>query len=112
MRRWYGSSPLHLVTVLAALALAGVAVVPLVQSDRAVQIGLWFLGAVLVHDLVLFPLYALADRALYKGKEAGRNRGFIVEGVDGADLAGASRAGEERGLQLHLVLPDSHWQPA
>ena len=55
---------------------------------------------------------ALADRALYKGKEAGRNRGFIVEGVDGADLAGASRAGEERGLQLHLVLPDTHWQPA
>jgi len=55
---------------------------------------------------------ALADRALYKGKEAGRNRGFIVEGVDGTDLAGASRTGDERRLQLHLVLPDSHWQPA
>jgi diguanylate cyclase (GGDEF)-like protein len=49
---------------------------------------------------------ALADRALYKGKEAGRNRGFIVEGVD-------SQVGsEERKLQLHLVLPDMHWQPS
>ncbi len=64
MRRWYGSSPLHLVVVLACLALAGVAATPLVQNDAAATIGLWFLGAVLVHDLVLFPLYALADRAL------------------------------------------------
>jgi diguanylate cyclase (GGDEF)-like protein len=55
---------------------------------------------------------ALADRALYKGKQAGRNRGFIVEGVEGPDLAGAASGGEERRLQLHLVLPDMHWQPA
>ena len=64
MRRWYGSSLLHLVTVLACLSLAAVAAVPLVRNDAAVKIGLWFVGAVLVHDLVLFPLYALADRAL------------------------------------------------
>lgn len=63
MRRWYGSSLLHLVVVVGALALAGVAALPLLQDDAA-KIGLWFLGAVLVHDLVLFPLYALADRAL------------------------------------------------
>lgn len=64
MRRWYGSSPLHLVVVVGALALAGAAALPLLQNDAAAKIGLWFLGAVLVHDLVLFPLYALADRAL------------------------------------------------
>lgn len=51
---------------------------------------------------------ALADRALYKGKEAGRNRAFIVEGVE---AAGAS-PGLERKLQLHLVLPDLHGHPA
>jgi diguanylate cyclase (GGDEF)-like protein len=38
---------------------------------------------------------ALADRALYKGKEAGRNRGYIV--------AGLSRP--EGALQFELVLP-------
>ena len=64
MRRWYGASLLHLVVVVGALALAGVAALPLLQDDAAAKIGLWFLGAVLVHDLVLFPLYALADRAL------------------------------------------------
>jgi diguanylate cyclase (GGDEF)-like protein len=56
---------------------------------------------------------ALADRALYKGKEAGRNRGFIVEGVEAAEPPAPGRTGsEERKLQLHLVLPDMHWQPS
>lgn len=38
---------------------------------------------------------ALADRALYKGKEAGRNRGYIVAGLRRPD----------GGLELDLVLP-------
>ena len=38
---------------------------------------------------------ALADRALYKGKEAGRNRGYIVAGL----------RRPEGGLELDLVLP-------
>jgi diguanylate cyclase (GGDEF)-like protein len=48
---------------------------------------------------------ALADRALYKGKEAGRNRGFIVE-----DALPGQPAGRE--LRLKLVMPDMYWQPA
>ena len=64
MKRWYGSSPLHLLVVTGSLALALAAVLPVVGDPRAVRIGLWFLGAVLLHDLVLFPLYAAADRAL------------------------------------------------
>ncbi|MCC2974476.1 tetratricopeptide repeat-containing diguanylate cyclase [Massilia sp. IC2-476] len=52
---------------------------------------------------------ALADRALYKGKEAGRNRGFIVEGVDSAP--GQGNLDESR-LRLQLVMPDVYWQPA
>lgn len=44
---------------------------------------------------------ALADRALYKGKEAGRNRGYIV--------AGLPRPGSpaHEGLQLNLILPNA-----
>lgn len=53
---------------------------------------------------------ALADRALYKGKEAGRNRGFIVESVDGVTMG--QDLDQERKLRLHLVLPDMHWEPA
>jgi len=55
---------------------------------------------------------ALADRALYKGKEAGRNRGFIVEGLEGPQADPSCGATGERELRLHLVLPDMHWQPA
>lgn len=62
MRRLYGSSVLHLLAVLGCLALAGAAVVAVVGGPGALKIGLWFLGAVLLHDLVLFPLYAAADR--------------------------------------------------
>ncbi len=57
---------------------------------------------------------ALADRALYKGKETGRNRGFIVEGIEDARAGEATSGqpgGEERKLQLHLVLPDMGLQP-
>ncbi|WP_241250004.1 hypothetical protein [Rhodococcus sp. X156] len=34
----------------------------------------WFLGAVVLHDLLLFPLYALADRSLVTGLRAVRGR--------------------------------------
>ena len=42
---------------------------------------------------------ALADRALYKGKEAGRNRGYIVAGLPRPDAA------PHEGLRLDLILP-------
>lgn len=66
----YGANGLHLLVTLAALALAAYSVVELGPEelwDPDVwwqSILVWFLGAVLLHDLVLFPLYALADRVL------------------------------------------------
>lgn len=60
----YGASPLHLLTLLASFALAGYAALQLFRGPLAGRIAVWFLGAVLAHDLVLFPLYALADRSL------------------------------------------------
>lgn len=70
LRSLYGASGLHLLVTLAALALAAYTVVELGfdelwDSDVWWQsILVWFLGAVLLHDLALFPLYALADRLL------------------------------------------------
>jgi hypothetical protein len=38
------------------------------------SIAVWFLAAIIAHDLVLFPLYALADRSLTSAFAAVRGR--------------------------------------
>ena len=58
--RWYGANPLHLLALLGCFALAGYAADRLVPSNP-MGVGIWFLGAVMGHDLVLMPLYSLAD---------------------------------------------------
>jgi hypothetical protein len=62
--RAYGASPLHLLALLASFAVAGYAVAHLARESTFVRILIWFLAAVIGHDLILFPLYALADRSL------------------------------------------------
>ncbi len=69
-RAVYGSNPLHLLTLIAGFALFGyvlatVKPVTLWNPDAWWQsILVWFAAAIIVHDLVLFPLYALVDRVL------------------------------------------------
>ena len=58
--RWYGANPLHLLALLGGFAVAGYAAARLVPSGP-VGVTVWFLGAVIGHDLLLFPLYTLAD---------------------------------------------------
>lgn len=77
MRR-YGEGPLQLILLLASFALAGYAGVRLLADDW-VGVALWFVGAALLHDLVLLPLYAVADRALQAG--LGRRRRDLVNFV-------------------------------
>ena len=68
--RLYGERLFHLIVVLAALALGAYAISVLgVRNlfNPAVwwqSIAVWFAVAVIGHDLILFPLYALADRLL------------------------------------------------
>ena len=60
--RWYGASPLHLLALLACFGVAGYAAARLIPS-QPLGVATWFLGAVIGHDLVLMPLYSLADRS-------------------------------------------------
>jgi hypothetical protein len=60
--RWYGAGPLHLLTMVACFALAGFAVAELLPSNF-IGILIWLVGAVIAHDLILVPLYTLADRS-------------------------------------------------
>lgn len=68
-------SPFHLLVLLCSFALCAYAGMRLLDGDPFL-IALWFAGAALVHDLVLLPLYAAADRALVKG--AGRRRSWVT----------------------------------
>lgn len=80
-RRRYGASPLHLLLVLASFALACYAGLRLLDGD-AFGVALWFVGAAVLHDLVLLPLYAVTDLAVQR-----------LLGHGAADAARTPRAG-------------------
>jgi len=71
MRARYGSSPLHLLAHLAALALAAWALLQALQLGGWERIVLWLAGAVVLHDLVLWPAYTTLDRLARRGRPAG-----------------------------------------
>jgi hypothetical protein len=80
MGRVYGAGPRHLLAVLVAMAVAGSAVLELGWSalwNEEVwwqSIPVWFVGAVVLHDLVLFPAYSFVDRLLVAAARTRRSR--------------------------------------
>lgn len=89
IRAWYGARPLHLLALLAAFALAGYALRAVVLAHQWRGFAVWFIVAIIAHDLLLFPLYSLADlsaRRLLPGWSA---RG-------GAARPGAAASGRPR----------------
>ncbi len=54
----YGSSPLHLAVAGAAFLIAAYAGFRALQKGPALSQGEWFLGAILLHDMVLIPVYS------------------------------------------------------
>ncbi len=74
-RRLYGSTPLHLLALVASLLLAGAGVVGWLDSyttSDEVRILIWLLGAIILHDLVLLPFYALLDRIAFGARHERR----------------------------------------
>lgn len=66
-------SPFQLLLLACSFALAAYAGVRLLAGDWF-GVALWFVGAALLHDLVLLPLYAAADRAVVRGLGAAGHR--------------------------------------
>ena len=62
LRRHYGATPLHLLLHVALFAAAAWVVGRLVGAREAGNIALWFVGALVLHDLVLLPFYSALDR--------------------------------------------------
>lgn len=65
MRRVYGSSPIHLLAHLASLALALWALGEILDARAATTIFIWLVGAVLLHDAILWPLYSMLDQVAW-----------------------------------------------
>lgn len=61
MRRLYGSTPLHLIGNLLCFALAGYAIVQIFGIASSGNAFVWLIGAILLHDAVLWPIYSGAD---------------------------------------------------
>ncbi|MFE9191690.1 hypothetical protein ACFYL6_18970 [Micromonospora sp. NPDC007208] len=60
----YGSSPQHLIVMIACFTLTGWIALRIAEEATAGRMLLWFVGAAVAHDLILFPIYASADRVL------------------------------------------------
>ncbi|MFG3152367.1 hypothetical protein ACGF7W_09990 [Streptomyces sp. NPDC048219] len=70
-------SPFQILLLLCSFALAGYAGVRLLAGDWF-GVALWFVGAALLHDLVLLPLYTVADRAVVRGLGAAGRRSRVM----------------------------------
>lgn len=66
-------SPFRLLLLACSFALAAYAGIRLLAGDW-LAVALWIVGAALLHDLVLVPLYAAADRAVIHGLAAAGRR--------------------------------------
>lgn len=81
-RQIYGANPLHLLAMVGGFALLGYLIVTAEPSTLWKPEGswwksmaLWFTAAIVFHDLVLFPVYSLADRLLgVPGKHRRKSR--------------------------------------
>jgi hypothetical protein len=61
-RRRYGASPLHLLGHVAALAIAAFAFDRIFSGGDVKELVLWYVGFVILHDLIFVPSYTGLDR--------------------------------------------------
>ncbi|GAB2961189.1 hypothetical protein ACFMQL_13160 [Nonomuraea fastidiosa] len=63
-RRAYGARPWHLLGLAACFTVAGYALTRVVDAGILLGFTVWFVGAIVLHDLVMWPLYTAADGVL------------------------------------------------
>ena len=73
-RRLYGANPLQLLVLLACFAISAYAFYRASLGPLPLRMLVWFVVAVVGHDLVLYPLYALADRSWHVASRRVRHR--------------------------------------
>lgn len=58
LRSSYGAGPLHLIAVIASFAIVMYAVLEIAGTSHPVNFAFWFIAAIVVHDMIAFPLYS------------------------------------------------------
>jgi hypothetical protein len=58
-RSSYGQGPLHLIAVVASFAIATYAFLEIAAGSAPVNFAIWFIAAIVVHDMIAFPLYSM-----------------------------------------------------
>lgn len=61
----YGAQPLHLIAILATLALAGYAFLRIFENPSTLQVLLWLGAAIVAHDFIALPFYTGLNRAAH-----------------------------------------------
>ncbi|MBI5106542.1 MAG: hypothetical protein HZB46_16420 [Solirubrobacterales bacterium] len=69
--RRYGASPVHLLAHLLVLPLAAWAVLQVLDFRGARDVVVWFVAALVLHDLVLLPAYSALDRVWQRARVRG-----------------------------------------
>lgn len=107
IRRRYGASPLHLLAFLASVAVAGIAVKGWLD-EPAISIKyilIWFVGAIIAHDMVLLPLYTAFDRlALAVSRRAHGRPGVPAPARQGAAEPAPTRSPGWVYVRVPLIL--------
>ena len=82
-RRHYGAGPLQLLGLLVCFAIAAYAVTRVFSQGGWKAILAWFVICVLLHDLIGWPAYALADRVLLRvARRSGARRAPAVPWIN------------------------------
>ena len=81
--------------------IAGWAISQILGAGFAINWIAWFLGAALLHDLVLLPLYSALDRGLHDGRTHRGARDWLTSGtrVSGSGHRRSTICGSRRSSQ-------------
>ena len=75
MRRWrryYGAGPVHLAGMLACFTISAYAVSRVLGEGGWLSVFQWFVACLVLHDVIVWPGYTLADRALVRAQRRAR----------------------------------------
>ncbi len=63
-RRVYGAHPMHLAAAVLAIGLAVIALPKMLDAGPVMNVAIWLVGAIALHDLVFVPAYGAIDRLM------------------------------------------------